>query len=86
MEVHIELVSPGQTKDHSGGALYIAATARTNGQTGVEMEALTAVTVAGLTAYDMCKSLDRGMVLEGVRVMWKEGGASGTWIDGEKVC
>jgi cyclic pyranopterin monophosphate synthase len=55
------------------------ATARTEGRTGVEMEALTAVTVALLTAYDMCKAMDREMSLDGVRLLRKEGGRSGVW-------
>lgn len=55
----------------------ITATVRTTGRTGVEMEALTAVTVAGLTLYDMLKAADKGMVLGEVRVRLKEGGASG---------
>ncbi len=50
-----------------------------HGRTGVEMEALTAVTVALLTVYDMAKALDRGMRIEGVRLIRKEGGASGSW-------
>ena len=49
------------------------------GQTGVEMEALTAVTLGLLTVYDMAKSLDRGMTIEGVRLLLKEGGKSGRW-------
>lgn len=56
-----------------------SATAETRGQTGVEMEALTAVQVALLTVYDMCKAVDRGMVIEGVRLIRKEGGKSGEW-------
>jgi cyclic pyranopterin monophosphate synthase len=52
---------------------------KVTGRTGVEMEALTAVTVAALTVYDMCKALDRGMRIEGVRVAHKSGGESGTW-------
>ena len=60
-------------------AVEIEATARTTGQTGVEMEALTAVTVAALTVYDMCKAIDRGMRVEGVRLVRKEGGKSGLW-------
>ena len=52
---------------------------RYRGRTGVEMEALTAVAVALLTVYDMAKGLDRGMLLEGVRLLRKEGGRSGTW-------
>jgi len=55
------------------------AEARYHGKTGVEMEALTAVSVALLTLYDMCKALDRGMVLEDVRLLRKEGGRSGSW-------
>lgn len=52
---------------------------QTSGPTGVEMEALTAVQVALLTVYDMCKSLDRGMVIQGVRLVEKSGGRSGDW-------
>jgi cyclic pyranopterin phosphate synthase len=59
--------------------LQIVAECRVNGQTGVEMEALTAVTVAALTVYDMCKSADRAMSIEAVRVLHKSGGKSGTW-------
>jgi cyclic pyranopterin phosphate synthase len=57
----------------------ITATVSTTGKTGVEMEALTAVTVAGLTIYDMCKAVDRGMLLENVRLLRKSGGKSGDW-------
>ena len=57
----------------------VRATARVDGKTGVEMEALTAVSVALLTVYDMCKAMDRGMRIEGVRLLRKEGGRSGTW-------
>lgn len=60
----------------------VRATARVRGRTGVEMEALTAVSVALLTAYDMLKAMDRGMVIEGVRVLEKEGGRSGSWRAG----
>ncbi|MBW3655521.1 MAG: cyclic pyranopterin monophosphate synthase MoaC [Gemmatimonadetes bacterium] len=59
--------------------LRVTATARVEARTGVEMEALTAVSCALLTAYDMCKARDRGMVIEGVRLLRKEGGRSGTW-------
>ena len=52
---------------------------RTNGKTGVEMEALTAVSVAALTIYDMIKAVDRGMRLTDIRLVEKSGGASGTW-------
>jgi cyclic pyranopterin monophosphate synthase len=55
------------------------ATARVHGRTGVEMEALTAVAGALLTVYDMCKAMDRGMMIEGIRLLRKEGGRSGVW-------
>jgi cyclic pyranopterin phosphate synthase len=60
------------------------ATARIAGQTGVEMEALTAVSVALLTVYDMAKAVDRGMRIEGVRLIRKEGGRSGVWSAEER--
>jgi cyclic pyranopterin phosphate synthase len=58
------------------------ATVETVGPTGVEMEALTAVQVALLTIYDMCKAVDRGMTITGVRVMEKHGGKSGSYVAG----
>jgi cyclic pyranopterin phosphate synthase len=60
-------------------AVEIAATVRTTGRTGVEMEALTAASVAALTVYDMCKAVDRGMRIEALRVTHKSGGKSGTF-------
>ena len=63
--------------DEAESALQITATVRTTGKTGVEMEALTAVTVAALTVYDMCKAVDRGMRIEAVRLARKRGGRSG---------
>ena len=60
-------------------AVRIQVTAETVGQTGVEMEALTAVNVGLLTIYDMCKAVDRGMRLEGIRLLEKAGGKSGHW-------
>jgi cyclic pyranopterin phosphate synthase len=63
----------------SGDTLRIEATVRVFGRTGVEMEALTACTVAALTVYDMCKSVDRVMSIERVRLEEKSGGASGTF-------
>ncbi len=60
--------------------IEIRATAETTGRTGVEMEALTAASVAALTIYDMCKAVDRGMVVEDVRLISKEGGRSGLWV------
>jgi cyclic pyranopterin monophosphate synthase len=65
------------TADRDSNAVDIAATVRTTGQTGVEMEALTAASVAALTVYDMCKAVDRGMRIEGLRVVHKAGGKSG---------
>ena len=60
-------------------AVRCTATVELRGQTGVEMEALTAVQVALLTIYDMCKAVDKRMVMEGVRVLEKKGGKSGDW-------
>jgi cyclic pyranopterin monophosphate synthase len=57
----------------------VTATARVEARTGVEMEALTAVSVSLLTIYDMCKARDRGMVIEGIRLLRKAGGRSGAW-------
>ena len=65
--------------EESGSAVRIRATCRVEGRTGVEMEALTAVTVAALTVYDMCKAVDRGMRIEAIRLLRKEGGRSGAW-------
>jgi cyclic pyranopterin phosphate synthase len=72
--VAVEL-APGQ----EDAWVDIEATVRTRGQTGVEMEALTAVTVAALTVYDMCKAVDRGMRITDVRLVHKRGGKSGEW-------
>ncbi|MGI9952294.1 cyclic pyranopterin monophosphate synthase MoaC [Moorellaceae bacterium AZ2] len=66
-------------RDLGGGVLEIEGRVKTTGQTGVEMEALTAVSVAALTIYDMCKAVDRGMVITDVRLVEKSGGRSGTW-------
>ena len=63
----------------SGDELRIAATVRTSGQTGVEMEALTAASVAALTVYDMVKSIERGASIEGIRLLHKSGGQRGEW-------
>lgn len=59
--------------------VHCIVTAETDGKTGVEMEALTAVQAALLTIYDMCKAVDRGMVIDGVRLLEKSGGRSGRW-------
>jgi cyclic pyranopterin phosphate synthase len=63
--------------DAVGDGVEIIATVRTTGRTGVEMEALTAASVAALTVYDMCKAVDRSMRIEGLRVVHKAGGKSG---------
>jgi cyclic pyranopterin phosphate synthase len=65
--------------DYSLPGVRATATAEVRDRTGVEMEALTAVSVALLTVYDMCKSLDRGMAIGPIRLLRKEGGRSGTW-------
>lgn len=67
------------TPDETLPGVRLRAETRTVGQTGVEMEALTAVAVACLTVYDMAKSVDRGMRIEGVRLLEKSGGKSGDW-------
>jgi cyclic pyranopterin phosphate synthase len=74
--VVVELVPGG-----SGAAAWVdvEATVRTTGKTGVEMEALTAVSVAALTVYDMCKAADRAMRIADVRLVHKSGGKSGDW-------
>lgn len=60
-------------------SVHIETRCKLTGQTGVEMEALTAASVSALTLYDMCKAVDRGMVIEGVRLLEKKGGRSGHW-------
>lgn len=65
--------------DYEEAAIRVTATASLTGKTGVEMEAMTAVSVALLTIYDMAKALDKGMVIEGVRLIAKSGGKSGDW-------
>ena len=63
-----------------GAAILIEATVRTSGKTGVEMEALTAVSAAALTIYDMCKAVDRGMRITDIRLAQKRGGRSGELV------
>lgn len=63
-----------------GGRLRIETTVRCDGKTGVEMEALTAASVAALTIYDMVKAVDRGMEIQRIRLLKKSGGKSGTWL------
>ncbi len=64
--------------DEASSTIEITATVESTGKTGVEMEALTATTVAALTIYDMCKAVDRGMKIENIRLVRKSGGKSGT--------
>jgi cyclic pyranopterin monophosphate synthase len=74
--VSVEL-APGESGDEAW--IDLTATVRTTGKTGVEMEALTAASIAALTVYDMCKAADRGMSITGVRLVHKRGGKSGEW-------
>jgi len=67
------------TPDSTNHQINISATCKLTGQTGVEMEALTAVSVAGLTIYDMCKAVDKGMVISSIQLEEKTGGKSGEW-------
>jgi cyclic pyranopterin monophosphate synthase len=79
LAVEFELApAQGDARD----AVVCTATAETVGPTGVEMEALTAVQVALLTIYDMCKAVDRGMVMTGVQLLEKHGGKSGSYVAG----
>lgn len=66
--------------DPAASCLHIEASCKVSGKTGVEMEALTAVTVAALTVYDMCKAVDKGMEIRSVRLLQKSGGKSGAWL------
>jgi cyclic pyranopterin monophosphate synthase len=66
--------------DEALPGLHVRGLARVTGQTGVEMEALTAVSIACLTIYDMAKAVDRGMRIEGIRLLEKRGGKSGDWV------
>ncbi|NWK77556.1 cyclic pyranopterin monophosphate synthase MoaC [Aquitalea sp. LB_tupeE] len=68
--------------DEAASSVGITVTAECSGQTGVEMEALTAASVGLLTIYDMCKAVDRGMVINAVQLLEKEGGKSGHWQAG----
>ena len=66
--------------DYVEGGIAVSATASLTGKTGVEMEAMTAASVALLTVYDMAKALDKGMIIDGVRLLEKRGGKSGHWL------
>ena len=70
--------------DDEENKILIKSTVKTTGKTGVEMEALTMVSIAGLTIYDMCKSMDKSMAIGEIRLVEKHGGKSGDWIKNEK--
>lgn len=70
--------------DHQNSMVECIVTAETFGRTGVEIEALTATSVALLTIYDMCKAVDRGMIINNVRLLEKKGGRSGHWVAPEE--
>jgi cyclic pyranopterin phosphate synthase len=73
---HVEINLSAETEKNR---IRCQATVKTNGQTGVEIEALCATQIALLTIYDMCKAVDRGMVIQSVQLLEKEGGKSGRW-------
>ena len=75
----LDTVEIGLVPDPEGSRVLIQARAQAHWRTGVEMEALVAVSAAGLTIYDMCKAIDRGMTLGEVRLVSKSGGKSGEW-------
>ena len=77
--IEFEVIQADSTRT---GAIYCTVTAETVGPTGVEMEALTALQVALLTIYDMCKAVDRGMVITGCQLLEKHGGKSGSFVAG----
>lgn len=94
VEVKVEIGAPAAAADLEGdegkqkrgkgmgfGGVEVEAKVECEGKTGVEMEALAAVMGACLTVFDMCKAVDRGMRIEGVRVVLKEGGRSGRWVE-----
>ena len=78
-QVQIQGVDVDLSLDEDAQAVSIRAFAKSLGPTGVEMEALTAVSVAALTVYDMCKAKDRGMVISDLKLLTKSGGKSGDW-------
>jgi cyclic pyranopterin phosphate synthase len=80
----LDLVQVECTTDPRLPGVLVVATAVATGRTGVEMEALTAVSVACLTVYDMVKAVDRGIVVEGIRLLEKTGGTSGDWRRAER--
>ncbi|KAL4788569.1 hypothetical protein BJX76DRAFT_344713 [Aspergillus varians] len=92
VEVDVKLLDPPDGSDEKTasasmkyGAMHVTATVSCIGRTGVEMEAMTATMGAALTVYDMLKAVDKGMVIEGVKLLEKMGGKSGHWVRGEAV-
>ena len=81
-KVECEPVFAGERKDDRVG-IHVTTTCGVTGKTGIEMEALTAASVACLTVYDMCKAVDRGMEIMDVRLLKKDGGKTGLWLRGE---
>ena len=81
-KVECEPVFAGQREDGRVG-INVTTTCGVTGKTGIEMEALTAASVACLTVYDMCKAVDRGMEIMDVRLLKKDGGKTGLWLRGE---
>lgn len=78
--VQLEFAFEPASANSEPARLRIQSWCKTSGQTGIEMEALTAVTVAALTIYDMCKAVDKAMTIEGVRLLRKTGGKSGDYV------
>ncbi len=77
-KVELEPIFAGEREDGRVG-IHVMCTCGVTGKTGIEMEALTAASVACLTIYDMCKAVDRGMEIEGIRLLKKDGGKTGLW-------
>ena len=77
--INIESVDITFDLDPDGGTIEVRSIVRCDGKTGVEMEAMTACAVAALTIYDMCKSAEKGIVVDGLQLMRKTGGKSGVW-------
>jgi cyclic pyranopterin monophosphate synthase len=84
VEVNFDLPDAAKMKNQELVKIRISAIARMIGKTGVEMEALTAVSVAALTIYDMCKAIDKAMVIDDIRLLKKTGGKSGTYVAATK--
>lgn len=82
--VDVDFTEDSQPNPDGRYAITIVATVKTTGNTGVEMEAMTAVSVAALTIYDMCKAVDKGMEFGEIALVSKSGGKSGTYVRGQK--